>query len=328
MKASYIKRMGTALGAISLSLGMLLGAGSARADYPDRPIRLIVPFAPSGTTDLLARMLAQKLASATGANVIVENRPGAGGNIGMDAVARAEPDGYTLGMIITSHAINVSMPPKPTYDVLKDLSMISVLTLSNNVLVVSPNVPAKTLDELLQLGRSGKLALSYASSGKGTTPHLSGELLQQMSGVKMTHVPYRGAGPALVDVMAGAVPMMFDAITTSAPQISAGKVHALAVTGAQRNPLLPNVPTMQEAGMKGYVVDGWLGLAAPAKMPADRMKWWSDHVMAIMNTDEMKKWVIEQGMVVANYTPAQSQEFLQNQVKQWATIVTKSETEQ
>jgi tripartite-type tricarboxylate transporter receptor subunit TctC len=315
------------LASVALGAGVIVGTHSAHAAYPERLVKIIIPFSPAGTTDMLGRMLAQKLSLIAGRPFVVENRPGAGGDIGMNVVAKADPDGYTLGMIITSHAINVSMPPKPPYDVQNDLSMISVLTLSNNVLVVSPDVPAKSLQELLELGRSGKLQLSYASSGKGTTPHLSGELLQQMSGVKMTHIPYRGAGPAMIDVMSGVVPMMFDAITTAEPQIRSGKVRALAVTGKTRSPLLPNIPTMEEAGMPGYVVDGWLGLAAPKNVPATTLKWLSDHIVEIMKTPEMQAWVEKQGMVVANYPLADAQKFLQNQVLQWADVVAKSEVQ-
>ncbi|WP_454732978.1 MULTISPECIES: Bug family tripartite tricarboxylate transporter substrate binding protein [Cupriavidus] len=321
------KRLGVLIAATTLGAAVWSQAAIASGAYPDKPVRLIIPFAPAGTTDVLGRILAKKLTEASGQPFVVDNRPGAGGNIGMDAVAKADPDGYTLGMIITSHAINVSMPPKPSYDVLKDLSMVSVLTLSNNVLVVGPNVPAHSVKELLALGRSGALQLSYASSGKGTTPHLSGELLGQMSGVKMTHIPYRGAGPAMVDVMAGVVPMMFDAITTGEPQIRSGKVRALAVTGKARSPLLKDVPTMEEAGLPGYVVDGWLGLAAPARMPAERMKWLSEQVNRIMASPEMKEWVEKQGMIVANYSPEKSAKFLSDQVSQWARVVAKSEVQ-
>lgn len=317
-------KLGRTVAAMSAALVLQIAPLSASAAYPDRPVRIVVPFAPGGTTDVLARMIAMKLTERTGAAFVVENRAGAGGNIGMDVVAKAEPDGYTLGMIITSHAINVSLPPKPPYDVIKDFAMVSVLTLSTNVLVTAPNVPAKDLSELLALAKTGKLHLSYASPGKGTTPHLSGELLQQMSGVPMQHVPYRGAGPAMADVMAGVVPMMFDAVTTAEPQIRAGKVRAIAVTSAKRSPVLQGVPTMQEAGFKGYVVDGWLGMAAPAKMPADRLQWLREQVQDIMKTPEMAQWVEKQGMTVANYSPAQSANFLKEQVSFWSGILAKS----
>jgi len=323
MQTSYRRQIIKALA--TLAFGVLPFA--ALAAYPERPIRIIVPFAPAGATDVLGRMVAQKLTEMTGTPIVVENKPGAGGITGMDAVAKAEPDGYTLGMIITSHAISVSLQPKPPYDVQKDLTMLSVLTLSNNVLVISPIVPANNVKELLNLGRDGKLDLSYASSGPGTTPHLSGELLRQMSGVDMTHIPYRGAGPAMVDVLGGRVPMMFDAITTAEPHIRSGKVKAIAVTGVNRSPLLKDVPTMQEAGLKDFVVDGWLGLAVPAKTPPEVIKFLSERIRQIMASPDMQAWVQSQGMSVANYSPAQSDQFLRNNVQLWEGIVKKSKAE-
>ncbi len=298
--------------------GWALPAGAA---YPDKPIRLIVPFPPGGATDVLARVIAVQLGEVTKQTVIVENKAGAGGNVGMEQIARARPDGYTLGMIITSHAINMSMPQKPDYDVTKDLTPISILSLSNNILVVNPKVPAKTLAELIALGKSGKMPLNFASSGNGTTPHFSGELLNQMAGIKMRHVPYRGAGPAMVDVIGGNVEVMFDAITTATPQIKEGRVRALAVTGSSRSPVFPDVPTMAEAGLPGYLIEGWLGIVAPAGTPPDIVKYLSDTVQGIMKTPELKTKVEELGMVVANFDATRSKVFIADEVKKWGNII-------
>lgn len=316
----------TALGV--LPAAHMTAAAAAPGGYPDRAVKIIVPFAPGGLTDILARIIAQRLQEKSGQPFVVDNRAGAGGNVGMEAIARSAPDGYTIGMIITSHAINMTMPPKPNYDVTKDLEPISILTLSNNVLVVNPKVPAKTVQELIDYAKSGNRVLNFASSGNGTTPHLSGELFRQMSGVDMTHVPYRGAGPAMVDVIAGNVPVMFDAISTAEPHIRSGAVRALAVTGAVRSPLLPEVPTMEEAGLKGYVIDGWLGVVAPAGTPSAAAQWLSDGIEEIMNDPEVQKKMQDQGMVVANYTGDKARDFIASEVKKWRTIVTNSGAQQ
>jgi tripartite-type tricarboxylate transporter receptor subunit TctC len=176
-------------------------------------------------------------------------------------------------MIITSHAINMSMPIKPSYDVQKDIVALRTLAISNNILVVNPKVPATTVKELISVGKDNKIPLNFGSAGNGTTPHFSGELFNKMAGINMRHVPYRGAGPAMVDLMGGNIEVMFDAITSAAPHIKAGKVRALAVTGEKRSPMFPDVPTVAEAGLPGYFIEGWLGMVAPANIPADSLAW-------------------------------------------------------
>ncbi|MBA4790222.1 MAG: tripartite tricarboxylate transporter substrate binding protein [Pseudomonadota bacterium] len=317
------KTLLTAVTAGAMALGLLAPSAQA-AGYPDKAVKIIVPFAPGGLTDILARIIAQRLQERSGQPFVVDNRPGAGGNTGMEAVARSAPDGYTLGMIITSHAINMTMPPKPNYDVVKDLTPISILTLSNNVLVVNNKLPVNSVKELIAYGKEKDRNLTFASSGNGTTPHLSGELFKQMTGVNMTHIPYRGAGPAMVDVIGGNVPIMFDAISTAEPHIRSGAVRALAVTGIERSPLLPNVPTMEEAGLKGYRIDGWLGLVAPAGTPTAALQWLSAQTTEIMSDPEVQKKLIDQGMIVANYTGQAASDFIANEVKKWNSIVVNS----
>ncbi|MCC7225464.1 MAG: tripartite tricarboxylate transporter substrate binding protein [Burkholderiaceae bacterium] len=293
----------------------------AMAEYPDRPIRMIIPFPPGGATDILGRIVAKKLSELGGQPVVVETRQGAGGNVGMEAIARAKPDGYTIGMIITSHAINMSMPTKPSYDVKKDIAAIRILSTSNNILVVNPKVPATSVKELIALGRSGTMPLNFASSGNGTTPHFSGELFNKMAGINMKHVPYRGAGPAMVDVIGGSVEVMFDAITTAAPQIKDGKVRALAVTGVKRSPVFPDIPTIDEAGLPGYAIDGWLGVVAPAGIPPDAMAWLDKQIGVAMRSPEIEAKVAELGMVVSNLDSNASTLFIANEVAKWASIV-------
>lgn len=293
----------------------------AMAEYPDRPIRMIIPFPPGGATDILGRIVAKKLSELGGQPVVVETRQGAGGNVGMEAIARAKPDGYTIGMIITSHAINMSMPTKPSYDVKKDIAAIRILSTSNNILVVNPKVPATSVKELIALGRSGTMPLNFASSGNGTTPHFSGELFNKMAGINMKHVPYRGAGPAMVDVIGGSVEVMFDAITTAAPQIKDGKVRALAVTGVKRSPVFPDIPTIDEAGLPGYAIDGWLGVVAPAGIPPEAMAWLDKQIGVAMRSPEIEAKVAELGMVVSNLDYNASTLFIANEVAKWASIV-------
>lgn len=316
-------RMGLATAAIAIILlsTPVVMATPPESKYPNKTVRLVVPFAPGGVTDIIARIIAKRLSERSGQPFIVDNRAGAGGNIGMEAVAQAEPNGYTLGMIITSHAINMTMPPKPNYDVLKDLEPLNILLLSNNVLVVNPKIPATTVKELVDYITSKPS--TFASAGNGTTPHLSGELFKQMSGTKMIHVPYRGAGLAMTDVIAGNVTIMFDAIATAAPHIQSGAVRALAVTGAHRSPQLPDVPTMDEAGYKGYVIEGWLGMVGPKGLPKVAADWVMAHVAELMKEPEIQQRLRDQGMTVTDISGDKAKTFIAGEVDKWQSIVSK-----
>ena len=300
---------------------MIFYCGLAQAEYPDRSVRLIVPFPTGGATDILGRILAKKLGEMSGQSFVVENRAGAGGNVGMEAIARAQPDGYTFGMIITSHAINMSMPIKPSYDVQKDIVALRTLAISNNILVVNPKVPATTVKELISVGKDNKIPLNFGSAGNGTTPHFSGELFNKMAGINMRHVPYRGAGPAMVDLMGGNIEVMFDAITSAAPQIKAGKVRALAVTGEKRSPMFPDVPTVAEAGLPGYFIEGWLGMVAPANIPSDSLAWLTQSIGTAMRSQDIQDKVEELGMMVSNLDAEKSKQFIAKEVEKWGKIV-------
>ena len=313
------------IAATAIGLSAFLGATPAAAAYPDKSVRIIVTFPPAGATDILARIVAQKLTEESGQTFVVENRAGAGGNVGMEAILRSAPDGYTIGMIITSHAINMSMPNKPNYDVTKDLVPLVNLTLSNNVLVVHPSVPANTVQELVDLSKSGKMSLNFASPGNGTTPHLSGELFKQMTGAKMSHVPYKGAGPAMNDLIGGTVQIMFDAITTAAPQIEANRVRPLGVTGIKRSPVLPNIPTISEAGVPGYQIDGWIGMIAPAGTPPEIVDWLGKNITKVVETQEIQDKIKEMGLVYADMGPDKFKDFIAAEVKKWEAIIKKSE---
>jgi tripartite-type tricarboxylate transporter receptor subunit TctC len=240
----------------------------AQDDYPARPVHIIVPFAAGGSTDVVARLLADKLGAELKQNFIVENRGGAGGNIGADAVAHAAPDGYTLLMGTTGVlAINKYLYKEMSFDPDRDLAPVSYTSLITNILVVNPQVPVRTVPDLVKLARAKPDALTFASSGAGSSTHLSGELFKSMAGVQILHVPYKGSSQALVDVMAGQVTMLFDNAPSSMPFIEQGKLRAVAVTSLKRLPNLPDVPTIDEAGVKGYESLSWSGIVAPAGTP-------------------------------------------------------------
>ena len=261
------RRTGLALG---LGVFAALASGAAAADFPDRTITMVVPFAAGGSTDVVARIVAQKMSEDLGQQVIVQNVAGAGGNLGAGNVARAEPDGYTILMgTVATHALNPLILKSTPYDAEKDFAPISLLVIVPNVLVVNPELPAKTVPELIALLKAEPDKYSYASSGNGTPLHLSGELFKSMAGVSMQHIPYKGAGPALNDVIGNQVPIMFDNLPSSSSHIKAGTLRALAVTTAERAPSFPDVPTIAESGIPGYETYTWNALFAPAKTPND-----------------------------------------------------------
>ena len=242
----------------------------AQDKWPSKPIKYIVPFPPGGTTDILARLIGQKLSLALGQPVLVENKAGAGGNIGSDFVAKSAPDGYTiLGGTISSHAINVSMYKEMPYDPVKDFVPITLIGTNANVLVVDPKSTAKDVKELIAQAKAKPGSMSFASAGNGTSQHLSGELFKAMAGLDMVHVPYKGSAPAIQDVMAGQVPMMFDTTVVAAPHIKSGNVRALAVTSTKRVKGMETIPTLSEAGVPGYQLVSWQGIFAPAGTPKD-----------------------------------------------------------
>jgi tripartite-type tricarboxylate transporter receptor subunit TctC len=250
-------------------LAVIALAPAAHAQtWPAKPIRYIVPFAPGGTTDILARMVAPKLADALGQPVVVENKPGQAGSIGSAELARAAPDGYTIGGgTISSHAINVSLYSKLPYDPLKDFSPITMLATLPNMLIVHPSIAASNVQELVAFLKANPDKHSFGSAGNGTSQHMSGELFKAMTGVRMQHIPYKGSGPMIPDLLAGTISMSFENMTTAYPPVRAGKLKALAVTSARRSFVAPEVPTMAEAGLPGYDISSWQALFAPAGVP-------------------------------------------------------------
>jgi len=291
-------------------------------DYPAKPIRLIIPYTPGGTADMLARTMGQKMAASLGQQIIVDNRPGAGGNIGADLAAKAAPDGYTIVMgTVATHAINPNLYATMPYDADKDFAPIVLVATLPNLLVVNPSVPAKNVKELIALARAKPGELAFASAGNGTSQHLSGELFKKMTDVDMIHIPYKGSAPAVSDLIGGQVQLMFDNIPSSLPQVRAGKLRALAVTGPKRSPVLPDLPTLSEAGLPGFSITSWFALFAPAGTPSKiLLRLNKEAAKAIASQDLRQQWMA-QGIEPAGGTADQLAEFRRIEAPKWAKII-------
>jgi tripartite-type tricarboxylate transporter receptor subunit TctC len=307
--------------ALGASLALVAVWASAQT-YPVKPIRIVVPFPPGGATDILARDVAQKLTEAWGQQVIVDNRPGAGGNIGSELVAHSAPDGYTLEMgTVGTHAINASLYAKMPYDHVKDFAPVILVAGVPNVLVVNNAVPANSVAELIAYAKANPGKLNFASSGNGTSIHLSGELFKVMAGVQMTHIPYKGSAPALQDLLGGQVQLMFDNLPPSLPQIKAGKVRALAVTSLTRAPALPDVPTVAESGLPGFEASSWFGILAPAGTPPAIVAKLNAEIAKWLATPEAKEQLAKQGANAAGGTPEDFAKHIAAETAKWAKVV-------
>jgi len=317
-----MKRITTLLA--GLAFASLAGVSHAQA-WPSKPIRWIVPFAPGGTTDILARTIAEKLTPALGKPVIVENNPGAGGSVGATQTAKAAPDGYTImGGTISTHAINASLYKQLPYDPVKDFVPITLIARVPNLLVVNPEVPAKNVKELIALLKANPGKYTFASSGNGTSQHLSGELFKSMAGVDMQHIPYKGSPPALQDVVGGQVTMTFDNITTAWPLAKAGKLRPLAVTTAKRSPIAPDVPTLAESGLAGYEVGSWQGVFAPAGTPPDVVKRLNTEIVKIINMPDVRAKLEALGAEPVGNSSDEFATIVKSEVAKWAKVVKES----
>jgi tripartite-type tricarboxylate transporter receptor subunit TctC len=319
--------MKTLLRAAALTLFALTGTseGAPAQTYPDKPIRLVVPFPAGGTTDILARAVGQKLGEHLGQQVVVDNKPGAGGNIGSDIVAKSAPDGYTLVMgTVGTHAINASLYKKMPYDHIKDFVPVSLVALVPNILVVHPSVPANSVKELIAYAKANPGKLNFASSGNGTSIHLSGELFKTTAGVEMTHVPYKGSAPAVTDLLGGQVQLMFDNMPSALPHVKAGKLKALGVTTAKRFPAAPDIPAIAEAGVPGYEASSWFGVLAPAGTPKEIVNKLSSEIAKILQTPEIKERLLSQGAEPVGNTPDQFAAFIKAETAKWAKVVKES----
>jgi tripartite-type tricarboxylate transporter receptor subunit TctC len=321
MRAS-IKAIAALFGGLVLALVAPLAGAQA---WPAKPIKWVVPFAPGGTTDILARTVGEKLALALGQPVIIENKPGAGGGVGAEFVARAASDGYTImGGTISTHAINASLYKNLPYDPVKDFVPIVLLARVPNMLVVNPDVPAKNVAELIVLLKANPGKYTFASSGNGTSQHLSGELFKSMSGTDMQHIPYKGSPPALQDVMGGQVTMTFDNITTAWPLAKSGKLRALAVTTATRSSIAPDVPTLSESGLPGFEVGSWQGVFAPAGTPPDIVRRLNAEIVRILGLPDVKEKLAGLGAELVGNTPEEFAVLVKAEVVKWADVVRKS----
>ncbi len=293
------------------------------AGYPARTLRIVVPFPPGGVTDRLARTVAQKLQEAWGQPAVVDNRPGASGMIAAEQVAKSAPDGYTLMMgHIGTHAINASLFRRLPYDPVKDFAPVSLLVTVPNVLLVHPSVPAASVAELVALARAKPGTLNFASPGSGTSGHLSAELLKSLAGVEIVHVPYKGPGPALQDLLAGQVNMLFDTVASSMPQVRGGKLRALAVTTTTRSAIAPEVPTMVEAGVPGYEIAPWFAAYAPAGTPPAIVEKLAAEMRRILAQPDVRTAFVEQqGMTIVASTPTELGAHTRSEIAKWAKVV-------
>ncbi len=289
--------------------------------YPNRPVRIIVPFAAGGPADIYARFLGQRLQESMGQPFIVEDRPGGGSLVGTDAVAKSAPDGYTLLMMSNTHTVNESLISNKPFQLLRDFVPVTPVNYSDLVLVVHPSVPANTLKEFIALAKSKPHALNYASSGPGTPYHMAGELFKAMAGLDIVHVPYKGSSGARIDILGGQVQMMFDAITTMAPNVRAGKLKALGTTGKLRSSVLPDVPTVSEAGVPGYETVIWLGIMAPAATPKPILERLNAEIRKIVNAPEVKDEWAKQGATPMNMSTDEFGQHLREDIAKWAQVV-------
>ena len=291
------------------------------ADYPDHSLRLVVPYPPGGGTDIVARALGQKLGEAWKQTVVVDNRGGAGGNIGTELVARAVPDGHTLLIAISSFTVNPSIFKQLPWDPVRDFAPVSKVGSSAYILVVHPSVPARSVSQLIALARAKPDALSFASSGIGSPLHLAGELLKTRANINMVHVPYKGAGPAIIDLLTGQVQVLFGSSVTMLPHIGSGRLRALATTSVARLAAAPAIPTMAESGVQDCEVDGWYGILAPAGTPPDRVRKLSDQLATILRTPEMRERFAKDGREAMGSTPEEFSRFIAAEIAKWAKVV-------
>jgi tripartite-type tricarboxylate transporter receptor subunit TctC len=304
------------------SLLALAAGGVAAQGYPNRPVKIIVPFGAGGFTDVVARIVGQKLGAALGGTFIIENRPGAGSTIGADLVAKAAPDGYTLVMVSSTHTISPSIYKSLPYDPIRSFTPITKLVDSAYVLVVNPNkVSATTVKDFIALAKARPDSIHYASSGNGSTQHLMGGLFASMSGTQLKHIPYRGSNLAMTDLLSGVVESSFAGLTNALPHLATGKLKALAVTTDTRAPQLPDVPTLAEAGVPGYDASNWLALLGPAGMPQDIVRRLNSEIARIMVQPDTQKALFEAGVQVGLSSPEELSRLMQTEMGKWAKIV-------
>jgi len=307
--------------ALYASCALLLSIHAYAQSYPVKPVRIVVPFPPGGTSDILARTLGQKLAEEWGQQVVVDNRPGAGANIGAENVARSAADGYSLLILSTAHTINPSLYKKLAYDPVKDFAPVTMLVATSQVLVVHKSVPVSTLKEFIAFAKKHPGELLYSSAGSGSQPHLSAELFKTMTGINYVHVPYKGAPPAMVDLLAGHVALTFATAPSAVPYVKSGQLRALGVSTAKRIAALPDVPTIAEAGVPGYETTGWNGLVAPAGTPAPIIEKLNGAFVKVLRTPAVASYLSGQGADPDPGTAAEFAAYIKAEIAKWAKVV-------
>jgi tripartite-type tricarboxylate transporter receptor subunit TctC len=288
--------------------------------YPDKPVRFVVPFAPGGGTDIIARVMAQKLSEAFGQSVIVDNRGGAGGTIGAEIAAKSTPDGYTMIMVSGSYAVNAGLYKLP-YDPLNGIDTVSLVGTSPFIVALNPSVPAKSVKELIALAKAKPGSLNYASTGTGGITHMATELFRLMAGINIVHVPYKGTGPALNDVIGGQVQMIFGSILATLPHAKSGKLKGIAVTGPKRSEAAPEMPTVAESGLPGYEVTLWYGVWGPKGLPKDVISRWNAELVKILKSPDMKGRLATQGLEAVGTTPGEFRAHLKAEIAKWAKVI-------
>jgi tripartite-type tricarboxylate transporter receptor subunit TctC len=310
------------LAALALAASTAVHAQAGPASWPTKPIRYIVNFAPGGTTDILARMIAPKLSDALGQPVVVENRAGAGGNVGAEAVAKSPPDGYTIGAgTVSSHALNATLYSKLPFDPLKDFAPITMLATLPNMLVVHPSLNVNNVKELIALLKANPNKYSFGSAGNGTSQHMSGEMFKTMTGTSMQHIPYKGSGPMIPDLLAGTISMSFENITTAYPPVKQGRLKALAVTTRKRSFVAPDVPTMEEAGLPGYDITSWQALFAPAGTPKEIIARLHAETAKALKAPDVAKRLEELGLDAGGITPEELAAIIRSDIPRLGKIV-------
>jgi tripartite-type tricarboxylate transporter receptor subunit TctC len=296
-------------------------ADPALAAWPEKTIRIVVPFAPGGGTDVIARTLAQEMMKDLGGSIIIENKPGAGTIIGTQSVAGSEPDGYTLLMATFANAVNPSLYAKLPYDPHADFAPVALIARSFNIVVVNAASPVKSVADLIAAAKADPDKLSYGTYGTGTSAHLAGELFKRLTKVNLTTVPYKGAAPAITDLLGGRIQVMFTTVASAAPLIAGGQLRALAVTSAQRSPAFRDVPTVAEAGVPGYAAESWYGLYAPAKTPAAIIERLNKSAGAAVQADAFKKLAVNEGLVMVAREPAELDRYVRSEEERWRKVI-------
>jgi tripartite-type tricarboxylate transporter receptor subunit TctC len=305
-----------------LAAAALWPSGAAAQDYPAKPIRFIVPFPPGGGNDTIARMLGQRISASTGQQVLVDNRPGAGGTIGAEAAARAPADGYTMFLAgVATHGINPNLRRKLPYDPVKDFDAVSLIASAPLLVVVHPSMPAKSIKELISLAKAKPGVINYASNGNGSSSHMAVELFNMMTGTRMTHIPYKGLSAALTDLLSGEVQVMFSSAVAALPQVKSRRLRALAMTGARRSPAIPDIPTVAEAGVPGYETGSWYGVVVPAGSPRAAIDRLSREIQTIVKSPEITSRLNDEAVIPVGSTSEAFDKHIRAELARWAKVI-------